>query len=344
MEAIGWGRTAVSLRPNNPLAHYYHAAALYGYDGPDAAKAVDELHRTIELAPKFSRAHGRLAFVLRINSKRDNVTKRAEALDAAREAIKLDEQNLLGRYVIFDYLLREKDYIEAAQVYRRLRELFAINSNNEPSEGPVEAYMKGRVIGSLPSLLRGLIADEKPFEAYRLIPGVDPQRISILRENGGPGASRYYLAACAAALAGTGQGSDAPPSKDRPAIRKHALEWLTSSFDIWNKHAAALPVLGASTVGLMSSPFGHGPVLLGAFALSSGSPHPAAELAKNREVVHKGMNHWLSDPNLAGVRDDQWLDKLPANEREKWRKLWSEVRSLRDRTAPAKAAQPVRKK
>ena len=64
----------------------------------------------------------------------------------------------------------------------------------------------------------------------------------------------------------------------------------------------------------------------------------SAERARDREVVHKRMNEWLQDADLAGVRDDQWLAKLPADEREKWRKLWEQVRSLRDRTAPPKRA------
>ena len=69
----------------------------------------------------------------------------------------------------------------------------------------------------------------------------------------------------------------------------------------------------------------------------------SAERARDREVVHEKMNHWLGDADLAGVRDDRWLAKLPADEREQWRKLWREVRSLRDRTAPRKAAPPAGK-
>jgi hypothetical protein len=66
----------------------------------------------------------------------------------------------------------------------------------------------------------------------------------------------------------------------------------------------------------------------------------SADRARDREVVHERMNQWLSDADLAGVREEQWLAKLPPDEREQWRKLWSEVRSLRDRAAPRKTAPP----
>jgi hypothetical protein len=87
-EAVGWGRTAVALRPNNPLAHYYHAVALSPMHTSDVADAVGEFRRTIRLAPKFVRAHARLAFVLRFQGKRDEESRR-EALAAARTAVNL---------------------------------------------------------------------------------------------------------------------------------------------------------------------------------------------------------------------------------------------------------------
>jgi hypothetical protein len=59
----------------------------------------------------------------------------------------------------------------------------------------------------------------------------------------------------------------------------------------------------------------------------------SAEQAKDSEVVHETMNEWLQDSNLAGLRDEPWLAKLPADEREQWQRFWKEVRSLRDGTS-----------
>jgi hypothetical protein len=89
----------------------------------------------------------------------------------------------------------------------------------------------------------------------------------------------------------------------------------------------------------MGSPFGQGPVLA-VCALSSQNPFLAGRQYTTCEAVHKRMSEWLSDPDLAGVRDDTWLAKLPGDERERWQKLWADVRSLCDRTAPVKGASP----
>jgi serine/threonine protein kinase len=295
-EAVGWARTAVALRPSNPLAHYYHAVALSPQAGQgDVAAAVDELRRTIRLAPQFARAHARLAFVLQFGGKRDKESER-EALDAAQTAIKLDNQSILGHFVLYDHLLIDReDFVEAVRVYRLLRKSFEASCKDHRPDDTAESFAAGWTEQSISYLLRGLITTGRPFEAYRLI--LENKRApAMLLES--PEDSGYYHAARAAALAGTGQGLDAPPAAARPAIRKHALEWLSTSLTRW-KNAPA-----------------------------------------NRKEIHDGMKHWLSDPDLAGVPDDQWLGKLPADERERWRKLWGDVQSLRDRTAPAKAAPP----
>jgi tetratricopeptide (TPR) repeat protein len=324
-EAVGWSRTAVALRPNNPLPHYYLALALtfVGH-----SSTTEELRRAIHLAPRFARAYGQLAMIL-------HRYKNAEALDVARKAIDLDVNSLYGHLVILMDLMDKKDYVEAAKFYQRIAGLSLVDE----SMPVVQSYEGGRtdqfMSMAIDTIQVGLIRAGRPCEAYRLegTKGNDRTRI-----DGEP--FDFYNPACAAALAGTGQGLDAPPPAERLAIRKRALEWLTSSFNVWKNHAAAFPALSASSAGLISSQFGHGP-LLAASALLSGSPHLSAEqAAKYREVAYERMNKWLSDSDLAGVRDDQWLDKLQADEREQWRKFWSEIRSLRDRTAPPKPATP----
>ena len=55
------------------------------------------------------------------------------------------------------------------------------------------------------------------------------------------------------------------------------------------------------------------------------------------------MAHWLTDPDLASVRERAELEKLPLDERVGWVKLWTEVRELRDATAPPETAPPPRR-
>ena len=56
---------------------------------------------------------------------------------------------------------------------------------------------------------------------------------------------------------------------------------------------------------------------------------------KKKPAVYQVILHWLNDPDLDSVRD---VEKLPADEREAWAKLWADVRKLRDETAPPEVA------
>jgi tetratricopeptide (TPR) repeat protein len=57
--------------------------------------------------------------------------------------------------------------------------------------------------------------------------------------------------------------------------------------------------------------------------------------ATDRAFVHRMAGHWLANQDLASVRDPAQVAPLQPDERREWEKLWSEVRDLRDRTAPA---------
>jgi tetratricopeptide (TPR) repeat protein len=56
--------------------------------------------------------------------------------------------------------------------------------------------------------------------------------------------------------------------------------------------------------------------------------------AADRAFAHRSTEWWLGDKDLASVRDPAGVDALPQDEREAWRKLWADVRDLRDRSAP----------
>ncbi len=99
-----------------------------------------------------------------------------------------------------------------------------------------------------------------------------------------------YNAACAAALAGCGQGKDAADlaEKDRARLRQQALDWLRADLDAWGK----LRDKG---------------------------------LDKARPFIIKQLQHWREDADFAGVRGPEALDRLPEAERPGWRKLWADV-------------------
>jgi hypothetical protein len=56
--------------------------------------------------------------------------------------------------------------------------------------------------------------------------------------------------------------------------------------------------------------------------------------AADRAFAHEILDHRLVDEDFVSVRDPRALERLPPAEREAWRKLWADVRELRDRTAP----------
>jgi tetratricopeptide (TPR) repeat protein len=102
-----------------------------------------------------------------------------------------------------------------------------------------------------------------------------------------------YNAACAAALAGCGQGKDVPPPDEpqRRTWRKQALEWLRADLAVYTNAV-------------------------------DGGP------AQIRAAVGQRLEQWRQDPDLAGVREAALLEKLPKAEREGWRKLWKGVEQL----------------
>jgi hypothetical protein len=109
-------------------------------------------------------------------------------------------------------------------------------------------------------------------------------------------ASHRYNAACAAALAGCGQGEDADKvdENERSRLRRLALDWLRAELNTWGRRLDT-------------------------------EPHKA------RPVVVEQMRHWQADTDFAGVRGAESLAGLPEAERQPWQKLWNDVADLLQR-------------
>src|SRR5262249_29499420 len=106
-------------------------------------------------------------------------------------------------------------------------------------------------------------------------------------------ARHRYTAACAAALAGCGQGEDAAnlPDQERCRLRKQALDWLR-----------------ADLVERMQ-------------LLDHGTGQTRAQMLQWLERLQQ-------DSQFAGVRGPAALVKLPEAERAEWTKLWENVEML----------------
>ena len=99
------------------------------------------------------------------------------------------------------------------------------------------------------------------------------------------------LAARAAALAGAGRGKEAPSDPQaRTRLRRRARDWLTAE-------------LNACRTFLAIGPF-------------------------EREHVAARLRGWLTERDLAGIRDADALATLPEAERAEWRTFWAGVAEL----------------
>jgi tetratricopeptide (TPR) repeat protein len=112
-----------------------------------------------------------------------------------------------------------------------------------------------------------------------------------------------YNAACSAALAGSGAGKASPipdEAAHRARLREKARDWLRADLAAWTK------------------------------ALDGGD-------GSARQKVVETLVHWKEDADLAGIRDEAALAKLPDGEQEGFRALWAEVDRL---MAKARAGAP----
>jgi hypothetical protein len=108
-------------------------------------------------------------------------------------------------------------------------------------------------------------------------------------------AGNRYKAACTAALASAGEGSDADEldADRRRELRQQALDWLRAELDAWSSSIRWNPL----------------------------SFRSAAET----------LSHWLTSPDLSAVRDEVSLAELSPDEQLAWKQLWSDVEALRKR-------------
>jgi tetratricopeptide (TPR) repeat protein len=102
-----------------------------------------------------------------------------------------------------------------------------------------------------------------------------------------------YNAACHAALAGCGQGSDADKlaAAERARLREQALDWLRADLGAWAKQ------------------------------LDDAKP-------QERKALQDQLKHWQDDTDLAGIRDEAALARLPAEEQKAFAQLWADVAEL----------------
>ncbi|HEY7424560.1 MAG TPA: tetratricopeptide repeat protein, partial [Gemmataceae bacterium] len=270
-EAIGFYRAALALRPHSPGVHVNLGNALGNKGQLD--EAIVEYREAIRLKKDYAEAHCNLGQCLVQKGQFQ------QAVEELRLGHKLGSRNPRWPY-------------PSAQWVRNAERLVALDHKLsvvlEGKEKPADVAER-LAFAQLCQMYRKHHAAAARFygEAFDLQKNLTDDRQVLHR----------YNAACSAALAGYGEGKDAPSEEaERAHLRRRALDWLRADL---------------KTEGEL---------------LKSWWPGKA-------DATRKRLEHWLVDPDFNGVRGEKALAKLPKAEREAWQKLWQGVEALRQQAA-----------
>jgi serine/threonine protein kinase/WD40 repeat protein/tetratricopeptide (TPR) repeat protein len=264
-EEINAYRKAIELDPDYAWAHSNLGNALRAQQELD--EAVAEYSKAIELQPDYAYAYHGLGLALQAQQ------KYAAALAAFKRSHELGSKWASWKLPTARLIQETERLVELDKKLPRV-----LNNDIEPANAGERAEF-----ASLCRSRRLYAAAARLFaEAFE----ADPELAEKLPQH-------RYDAACAAVLAGCGQGWDEPPLNEsqRANWRAQALNWLRAQLAMWTR----------STV-------------------SDQSP--------DRAVAGRRVNTWRNDPNLAGVRDAASLTQLPEEERALWQEFWKDVDAL----------------
>ncbi len=299
-------RHAIRLKAENAMAHNNLGVALNARQ--DATEAITEFRIAIQLEPDLALAHNNLGNTLL--EKGDF----GEAIREYRTVIRLKPDEYLPHRNLGLALRQFGDYAGSLAETRRAHELGSRQADWQlPSaEWVAEAE---RMVALAPRLEAVFKGDDRPRDkaerlcfaqmaydrrhfaaAARLwaeVVAADP----VLEAN--RNAQHLYNAACAAALAAAGQGTDVPSADAaaRARLRGQALGWLKAELAAWAKVA------------------------------DSGRPEGVTTIVKT-------LQHWRKDRDLVGIRDPAALGKLPPDEQKAFTALWTDVDALLKRSGP----------
>jgi serine/threonine-protein kinase len=293
-------REAIRLKPDYATAHFNLGVAL---NGQGKHKEAEQACRdAIKLKPDYAEAYNSLAIAL------SGQDRHKEAEQASRDAIRLKPDYAEAHISLSLALGRMARFDEAAVQLLEVDRLLPPKDARRESARQLRSQCQRLAIldDRLPALLGGT---EKPASAAERLElrelchvkklytaaarfsrdaFVDEPKLA---EDMATGAR--YAAACSAALAGSGQGKDAADLDDaeRARWRRQALEWLRLDLAWWGK------------------------------ALDGGK-------GQARAHVRPWMQRWRSVDDFAGVRGNDALARIPAEERKEWERFWAEVDAL----------------
>jgi len=299
-EGIAAFREALRLNPNYPDAHDNLGNALR--EQGKLEESIAEFREALRLKPDYHAAHNNLGLALVDQGKLE------EAIAEYRTALRLKSDLPEPHFNLGRVFRQQGRFVDALAEVKRGHELGSKKPNwhNPSAEWVREAERLVELDRKLPAILAGKTSPLDALETmgfawlcyYKMLHGASArlwaeafQAQPKLAED--MQAQNRYNAACAAALAGSGQGKDDPPLDDaaKARWRKQAVDWLKADLAAWSK------------------------------LLGSGPPQA-------RQSIPQTLQHWKADADLAGLRDQAALAKLPADEQKACRAVWAEVDAL----------------
>jgi serine/threonine-protein kinase len=275
--AIASYRQALRLDPKNAPAHTALGTALHRQG--DVAGAIACYHKAIAVNPKYAKAYGALGQALLQQG------HFAEASTATQRVLDLLPQ----RHPLRNYANQQ------LQSCQRLLELDArlpalLQGQAQPKDAAEQL-----ALAHLCKSFKKRYAAAARFYAAAF--AAQPELAADLQRQ------HRYNAACAATLAGAGQGKDAGQvvARERARWRQQARAWLQADLGLW------------------------------IMVLQTGQPQPQA-----RASIQFWLQHWQHNPELAGIRDAAWLVNLPADELRACRQFWADVDALLKRAGSPK--------
>ncbi len=309
-EAIAEYRIAISLDPRSFLARSNLGNALTFKN--DLAGAVAEYRTAVALNPNHAVPHNNLAFALKSRGDLDG------AIAEYGSAIRLDPNYALANYNLGHALVEKGDLSGAVAAYTEAIRL----KIKDPSTGQRVAELK-RWQALLPRLDGVAAGTAKPATADEAVEFSKLCRQPFLKRHAAsarlyleacaaakkyandPSTSARYTAARSAALAGCGQGADAPTeSTARAALRRQALDWLNANQAILGRRLAS-------------------------------------DKAGDLKSAADQLTACLSEKDFDGVRPGAARDGWSAAETAAWDSYWSDVRMLLGRANEARPAPPA---
>jgi tetratricopeptide (TPR) repeat protein len=297
-EAIAELREALRINKDYATAHYNLGNALLANGRPD--QAIAEYREALRINKDHAEAHCMLGAALKAKGRLD------EAITEFREAVRLKKDFAVAHCNLGLVLVQKGQFLQAVEELRRGHELGSRNPRwPYPSAQWVrDAQKLADLDAQLPRILKGEVKPAGVPELLTVARLCQQHRklhaaaVHFFREafaaepklTGGEPSSPRYTAACAAALAGCGQGNDADKLDDqeRGRLRQQARDWLQAELAAWRRRLDKEP-------------------------------------DQVRAAVVQQVQHWLADPDFAGVRGEAALARLPEAERQAWRKLWADV-------------------